>query len=174
MNSETGLEATALRALRVRITRVLPSQIKACLEQLNDEQIWWRPNDQTNSIGNLTLHICGAVMHFLCRGVGGYDYQRDRPAEFASRSLPKSQLVAILDKMVDMAQQTFDSFEPSRLRDESTEPTYYSTVFEDLFGVAIHMAVHTGQIVYITKMLKEGSINDLWTRTHKSTGAWRS
>jgi len=174
MNSETGLEATALRALRVRITRVLPSQIKACLEQLNDEQIWWRPNDQTNSIGNLTLHICGAVMHFLCRGVGGYDYQRDRPAEFASRSLPKSQLVAILDKMVDMAQQTFDSFEPSRLRDESTEPTYYSTVFEDLFGVAIHMAVHTGQIVYITKMLKEGSINDLWTQTHKSTGAWRS
>src|ERR1041385_7984069 len=100
MNSESGLEATALRALRVRVTRVLPSQIKACLEQLNDEQIWWRPNDQTNSIGNLTLHICGAVMHFLCRGVGGYDYQRDRPAEFASRSLPKSQLVAILDKMV--------------------------------------------------------------------------
>jgi hypothetical protein len=43
-----------------------------------------------------------------------------------------------------------------------------------LFGVAIHMAVHTGQIVYITKLLKEGSINDLWTQTHKSTGAWRT
>ena len=174
MSRESGVEATALRALRVRITKVLPSQIKACLEQLNDEQIWWQPNDQTNSVGNLTLHICGAVMHFLCRGVGGYDYQRDRPAEFASRSLPKSQLLAILDKMVDTAQQTFDSLDPSRLRDESTEPTYYSTVFEDLFGVAIHMAVHTGQIVYITKMLKEGSINDLWTQTHKSTGAWRT
>ena len=174
MNRESGVEATALRALRVRITKVLPSQIKACLEQLNDEQIWWQPNDQTNSVGNLTLHICGAVMHFLCRGVGGYDYQRDRPAEFSSRSLPKSQLLTTLDKMVDTAQQTFDSLDPSRLRDESTEPTYYSTVFEDLFGVAIHMAVHTGQIVYITKMLKEGSINDLWTQTHKSTGAWRT
>ena len=174
MNSESPIEATALTALRVRVTKVLPSQIKACLDQLSDEQIWWRPNDQTNSVGNLTLHICGAVRHFLGRGVGGHDYQRDRPAEFASRSLPKSQLLATLDKMVDTAQQTFDNLDPSRLRDESTEPTYYSTVFEDLFGVAIHMAVHTGQIVYITKMLKEGSINDLWTQTHKSTGAWRT
>jgi uncharacterized damage-inducible protein DinB len=173
MNSESGLEATALRALRVRITRVLPSQIRSCLDQLNDEQIWWRPNDQTNSVGNLTLHICGAVMHFLCRGVGGHDYQRDRPAEFATRSVTKAELLSTLDELAEKTEQTFDSLEPSRLRDESTEPTYYSTVFEDLFGVAIHMAVHTGQIVYITKMLKEGSINDLWTQTHKSTGAWR-
>jgi hypothetical protein len=174
MNSESALEATALRALRVRITKVLPSQIKACLDQLNDEQIWWRPNDQTNSVGNLTLHICGAVMHFLCRGVGGHDYQRDRPAEFATRSIAKADLLSTLDELVEKAEQTFNSLEPSRLRDESTEATYYSTVFEDLFGAAIHMAVHTGQIVYITKLLKEGSINDLWTQTHKSTGAWRT
>jgi len=174
MVTESNIENNAVRALRLRITKVLPAQIRTCLDQLNDEQLWWRPNEQTNSVGNLTLHVCGAVMHFLCRGVGGHDYQRDRPAEFASRSLPKSQLLATLDKMVDMAEQTFDSLDPSRLRNESTEPTYYSTVFEDLFGVAIHMAVHTGQIVYITKLLKEGSINDLWTQTHKSTGAWRT
>ena len=174
MTTESGIEGAALRALRVRITKVLPSQIRSCLDQLNDEQIWWRPNDQTNSVGNLTLHICGAVMHFLCRGVGGCEYLRDRPAEFATRSLPKSQLLAALDEMVNKAEQTFEALDESRLRDESTEPTYYSTVFEDLFGVAIHMAVHTGQIVYVTKMLKEGSINDLWTQTHKATGAWRT
>ena len=113
-------------------------------------------------------------MHFLCRGVGGHDYQRDRPAEFATSSLPKSQLLSTLDEMIEKAEQTFASLDPTRLRDESTEPTYYSTVFEDLFGVAIHMAVHTGQIVYVTKLLKEGSINDLWTQTHKRTGAWRT
>jgi len=174
MRDETRLEEASLRALAIRITRVLPTQIKACLDQLNDNQIWWRPNDQTNSVGNLTLHVCGAVMHFLCRGVGGHDYQRDRPAEFATNSLSKPELLAKLDEMVGKAEETFDRLDPSRLRDESTAPTYYSTVFEDLFGVAIHMAVHTGQIVYATKMLKEGSINDLWTQTHKTTGAWRT
>ena len=174
MSVETSLEAISLRALAIRITKVFPEQIKACLDQLNDEQIWWRPNEQANSVGNLTLHVCGAVMHFLCRGVGGHDYRRDRPAEFATPSLAKTQLLASLDEMVAKAEQTFASLAPTRLRDESTEPTYYSTVFEDLFGVAMHMAVHTGQIVYATKMLKEGSINDLWTHTHKTTGAWRT
>ena len=174
MTTESGIEATALKALGVRITKVMPAQIKACLDQLDDEQIWWRPNDQTNSVGNLTLHVCGAVMHFLCRGVGGHQYLRDRPAEFATTSMAKPQLLATLDEMISKAEQTFAGLDASRLADESTEPAYYSTVFEDLFGVAIHMAVHTGQIVYATKILKEGSINDLWTQTHKSTGAWRT
>src|ERR1044072_4100660 len=120
MVTESNIENTAVRALRVRITKVLPSQIRTCLDQLNDEQIGWRPNDQTNSVGNLTLHICGAVMHFLCRGVGGYEYQRDRPAEFATRSLAKAELLSTLAEMVDTAEQTFDSLEPSRLRDDST------------------------------------------------------
>ena len=172
--TEPAIEATALRALRVRITKVLPAQIKSCLDQLDDEQIWWRPNDQTNSVGNLTLHVCGAVMHFLCRGVGGHEYLRDRPGEFATESMAKPKLLATLDEMVSKAEQTFDNLDAYRLRDESTEPAYYSTVFEDLFGVAIHMAVHAGQIVYVTKMLKQGSINDLWTQTHKATGAWRT
>jgi hypothetical protein len=47
-------------------------------------------------------------------------------------------------------------------------------VFEDLFGIAIHLATHTGQIVYVTKMLKEGSVNDLWTQTHRDLGAWNT
>jgi hypothetical protein len=76
--------------------------------------------------------------------------------------------------MVTEAKRTFENLEPSRLTEPSTEPAYYSLVFEDLFGVAIHLATHTGQIVYITKMLKEGSIKDLWTQTHKGSGAWRS
>jgi hypothetical protein len=174
MTTQSGIEPTALQALRVRITEVLPAQIKSCLDQLDEGQIWWRPNDQTNSIGNLTLHVCGAVMHFLCRGVGGHEYLRDRPAEFAADSMEKAKLVATLDEMVSNAQQTFDNLDAARLRDESTEPAYYSTVFEDLFGVAIHMAVHTGQIVYVTKMLKRGSISDLWSQTHKAAGAWRT
>jgi len=113
-------------------------------------------------------------MHFLCRGVGGHEYLRDRPGEFATESMAKPKLLATLDEMVSKAEQTFDNLDAYRLRDESTEPAYYSSVFEDLFGVAIHMAVHAGQIVYVTKMLKQGSINDLWTQTHKATGAWRT
>jgi Protein of unknown function (DUF1572) len=88
--------------------------------------------------------------------------------------LAKAELVAILDETISRAEQTFANLEASRLSEASTEPTYYTTVFEDLFGVAFHVAVHTGQIVYITKMIKEGSIDDLWAQTHRNLGAWRT
>ena len=173
-NRGTDLNAFALNALRMRITKVLPAQIRLCIEQLSDDEIWWRPNSQSNSVGNLTLHVRGAVMHFLCRGVGGQSYDRDRPAEFATSSMPKEQLLGLFDEMVAKAEETFGSLTESSLNDPSTEPTYYSTVFEDLFGVAIHVAVHTGQIIYVTKLLKEGSVNDLWAQTHRSLGAWKT
>ncbi len=174
MSESTDIKGVALEALRVRITKVLPAQIRSSLDQLNDDQLWWRPNEQSNSVGNLTLHVCGAIQHFLNRGVGGQEYVRDRPAEFSTRSLSKAELLAVLDETVSKTEQTFANLEAARLSEPSTEPAYYSTVFEDLFGVAIHVAVHTGQIVYITKMLSEGSIDDLWAQTHRSLGAWRT
>jgi hypothetical protein len=168
------INSVALDAIRIRITKVLPAQIRACLEQLTEEELWWRPNEQSNSVGNLALHVRGAVMHFLCRGVGGLEYLRDRPSEFATKRMPKSELLDLFDQMVADAERNFGGLEASHLSDPSTEPAYYSTVFEDLFGVAIHVAVHTGQIVYVTKSLKEGSINELWMQTHKSLGAWKT
>ena len=174
MQDKDDIKEVALEALRLRITKVFPSQIRSCLEELTEEQIWWRPNDQSNSVGNLVQHVCGAVLHFLYRGVGGQEYQRDRPAEFASRGASKTELLALFDDTVEKATQTFAALDASRLSEPSTEPTYYSTVFEDLFGVAIHLATHTGQIVYLTKMLKEGSIEDLWTQTHREAKAWKT
>jgi hypothetical protein len=174
MENTSDISTVAYDALRVRITKVLPAQIRSYLADLTDEQLWWRPNEQSNSIGNLTLHVCGAVMHFLCRGVGGLEYSRDRPAEFAATSMPKEQLLGILDDTFKKAERTFAELGLYRLGDPSTEPTYYSTIFEDLFGIAIHVATHTGQIVYVKKALNEGSVRDLWSQTHKSSGAWRS
>jgi hypothetical protein len=174
MNESTDINSYALEALRLRITKIFPSQIRSCVEELNDEQLWWRPNEQSNSVGTLVLHVCGSVLHFLARGVGGYEYQRDRPAEFATRGTSKEELLARLDEMVDKTTGTFAGLAPSGLAEPSTEPAYYSTVFEDLFGVAVHLATHAGQIVYLTKMLKEGSVNDLWTQTHREAKAWKT
>jgi len=175
MTERNDLGSLALEALRVRVTKVLPAQIKSCIKELSEEQLWWRPNEASNSVGNLVLHVRGSVLHFLCRGVGGFEYERDRPAEFADGSaLSKQELLEKFDEMIAEATRTFDALDASRLGAPSTETAYYSIVFEDLFGVAIHLATHTGQIVYVTKMLKAGSVRDLWSRTHKQSGAWRS
>jgi hypothetical protein len=173
MENHSTLGNYALDALRVRVTKVLPAQIRSCVEKLNEEQLWWRPNEQSNSVGNLVLHVSGGVMHYLCHLVGGFEYQRDRENEFATKSMSKDQLLALFDEMVDKAEKTFANLDVNQLTNSSTVPRFYSTIFEDLFGIAIHIAAHTGQIVYVTKLLQEGSLDELWMVTHSEHGAWK-
>jgi uncharacterized damage-inducible protein DinB len=164
-----------LASLRTRITKVFPAQIRECLAQLDDEQIWWRPNESSNSVGNLVIHLAGSLNHYLNRAIGGFEYDRDRAAEFAERRhIPKDELLAIFDDMVSKADQTFDALTIERLGDPSPEPTMYTLVAEDLISVTTHIANHTGQILWITKMVKEGSLHEIWMKTHKRLGGWKA
>jgi uncharacterized damage-inducible protein DinB len=163
-----------LTALRTRITGVFPSQVRAAIASLTDEQLWWRPNEQSNSIANLMLHLTGSLNYFLNRNIGGIEYNRDRDAEFAQRgSLTKAELLALFDDMVAKATRTFDALTPERLDDPSPEPKMHAVVVEDLINVAIHLSAHTGQILWIAKMLNEGSLDDLWMKAHRAEGAWK-
>lgn len=168
MENQKDLGAIALGALRSRITRILPAQIRVCVEELTDEQLWWRPNEQANSVGNLVLHLSGSMRHYLSRGVGGIDFQRDRPAEFSERGpVPKAELLTTFDETIAQARNILETFDPSRFVDLTDEQDYVPTVFELIFNISIHIATHAGQIVYITKMLKEGSVDELWIRAHR-------
>ncbi len=168
MEPQNSQSNVALEALRGRITRILPFQIIECVEALTEEQLWWRPNEKANSVGNLVLHLSGSMRHYLSRGVGGFEYQRDRPAEFAERGpVPKEQLLATFNETISQAAQTLESFDTTRFLEASDEPHYVPTIFDVVFNIAIHLATHAGQIVYVTKILKEGSTGELWIRAHK-------
>ncbi len=169
MENESQFDDLVLQALRSRITKILPAQITACLEELSEEQIWWRPNESSNSIGNLVLHLSGSLRHYLSRTVGGMDYERNRPAEFSERrAVLKAELTAIFNETIAQAKQILDSFDTARFLQSTDEPAYNPTIFNAIFNVAIHLSTHTGQIVFITRMLKEGAVDELWIRVHKS------
>src|SRR5579862_5064798 len=107
METTPELAPVALNALRIRTTEILPNQVRACIEQLTDEQIWWRPNEQSNSVGNLVLHLSGAIMLFLCHRVGGFPYERNREAEFSSKGpIPRQQLMAVFNEAIEKATLT--------------------------------------------------------------------
>jgi len=167
MSHEQTLES-ALDSLRRRITRVLPVQIRDCLDMLSDEQVWWRPNEQSNSVGNIVIHISGSLNHYLNRGLGGFEYHRDRDAEFAERGpIPKAELLAIFDGMVAKAEQTLDALTIERLGDASPEPRMSKLVIDEVIAITSHFANHTGQILWITKMLRGAAVDEIWIRAHK-------
>ncbi len=83
------------------------AKIGHCVNQLSDEQIWWRPAASLNSIGNLMLHLCGNLEQWIVSGIGGAADTRQRPAEFAERGpMPKSVLIEKLTRVVAASQQT--------------------------------------------------------------------
>ena len=169
MDSERTL-AAAFDAIRVRITRTFPDQIRAAVAELTDEQIWWRPNEESNSVGNLVLHLTGSLNHYLNRAFGGIEYQRDRAAEFSERKpIPRSELLARFDEMVVSAERTLSSMPLDRLGQSSPEPRMYTVAIEDLVGIATHVANHTGQILWIVKMLRQGALHEVWIESHKRT-----
>lgn len=161
-------------ALRIRILKVFPAQIRAAVAPLTEEQFWWRPNESTNSAGNIVIHLTGSINHFLNHNLGGLDYKRDRPAEFAERrQIPKADVLAAFDAMVANAERTIDGLTPARLTEPSPEPKLNANIFEDLLGIAVHLSNHAGQLVWMAKMLREGSIDEVWIKTHRSEGAWK-
>src|SRR5438552_11097190 len=118
----TELAAPTLEAIRVRVTQVLPAQVRTAVEKLAEEQIWWRPNEKSNSIGNLVLHLSGSLNHYLNRNIGGTTYERDRDAEFSQRGpMDRATLMGIFDEMVATAEKTFDKLTPERLAGPSSE-----------------------------------------------------
>ncbi|HEX5965608.1 MAG TPA: DUF1572 family protein, partial [Pyrinomonadaceae bacterium] len=84
------------RAIDFLTGEYLP-KIERCLEQLNDEQIWWRANEESNSIGNLVLHLCGNARQWIVCGLGSAPDNRTRDAEFAQRdAIARAELLQLL------------------------------------------------------------------------------
>src|SRR5918992_1898960 len=69
-------------------------KIERCLDHLSDADIWWRPNEVSNSIGNLILHLCGNVTMWILGGVGNQPFERHRQQEFDERrKIPSRELL---------------------------------------------------------------------------------
>src|SRR5205807_2261484 len=75
-------------------------KIERSVELLSGEQIWWRANPSSNSIGNLLLHLSGNVRQWIVVALGGATDARDRDAEFAQRD------VIARDELLNRLRQT--------------------------------------------------------------------
>ena len=136
------------------MTAYLP-RIERCLERLTDEQVWWRASAESNSIGNLLLHLSGNARQWIVSGVGGRPDVRARQEEFDERRLwPRAQLLKRLKETLTEVDGVLASTAPSLLLESRRIQGRDVTVLEAVFHVVEHFSMHTGQIILLTKMLK--------------------
>ena len=129
-------------------------KIENCLQKLSDEQVWWRPNSESNSIGNLLLHVCGNVRQWIVCGLGTEPDDRKRQTEFDARDvIPRDQLLHKLTATIAEVNGVLASFDAARLLDEYRIQGTTTTALAAIFHVTEHFSMHTGQIILITKQL---------------------
>ncbi|HEY9383484.1 MAG TPA: DUF1572 family protein [Gemmatimonadales bacterium] len=128
-------------------------KIRAAVETLSEADLWWRPNEASNSIGNLMLHLAGNIRQWIVSGVGGAPDRRDRAAEFARREpLEREALLALLTEAIFEADAVIARADPASLEARLVVQGRVISVLEAIYHVVEHVALHAGQILYITKL----------------------
>jgi uncharacterized damage-inducible protein DinB len=162
---DRALDSTLLHTLRLRLTEDYPTQIRACLDVLTDDQVWWRPNERSNAVGNLVLHLVGSNHFYLDHAIDGRPLNRDRDSEFAARNtVSRKALTELWSASVQMTTEILSSLSASQMVERTTRTGKPTTIAQILLHVSHHNAAHMGQIVWITKLLREGAIDDLWLK----------
>ncbi len=135
--------------------RYLP-RIAECLAQLSDDEIWWRPNSASNSVGNIVLHLSGNVRQWIISGLGGVPDTRERDEEFSERgTIPRAKLKTRLTGTVREACRVLDRLPAEALTRKYAIQGFHVTGLAAISRVFEHFSHHAGQIIYITK-LKRG------------------
>ena len=116
--------------------------------------MWARGGENENAAGNLVLHLCGNVRQWIVAGVGGAPDVRERDGEFNARGgVAAGELLARLHDTVEDASAVLGAVTAERLAERITVQKYEVSVLEAIYHVVEHFAMHTGQIMFATKML---------------------
>jgi len=128
-------------------------KIAHCLDQLSDEDLWWRPHESHNSIQNIMLHLCGNVRQWIIHGVGGAPDVRNRPDEFADRRpIAKAELFEKLRGTIAEADAALAALPPERLLERRRIQGFDTYPLAAILDSVSHFVGHTHQIVYVARL----------------------
>lgn len=130
-------------------------RIKQCVGRLTLKEIWHKENDNTNSIGNLILHLEGNIRQYIVSGVGGEKDTRERSKEFISGyTYDQKYLIEKLSTTLEAADSVMQKLSYHQLSEEVTIQGFQHTRLSAIIHVIEHLSYHVGQITYYTKYIK--------------------
>lgn len=127
------------------------------IQSFNDEEKLWqvRPGI-SNSTGNLALHICGNLKHFIGAGIGQTGYVRQRELEFSQKHVPVPELIENIKETKEIVTSTLNKISP-----EALLSTYPITLRDEVFSTEYflmhlhaHLNYHLGQINYLRRLIE--------------------
>jgi uncharacterized damage-inducible protein DinB len=142
----------SLSALYERDLDLLLNELKAYKKE---ENLWVVTGDISNCGGNLVLHLCGNLRHFIGAMLGGSSYIRQRDDEFSLKDVKRSELVSQIKETKKSVIETLQELSENKL-DEVYPINVFGkemTVLFFLQHLHAHLNYHLGQLNYHRRLL---------------------
>jgi uncharacterized damage-inducible protein DinB len=130
-------------------------KLNTCFNELEEADLWRRPNEHSNSPGNLILHLSGNIRQWVISSLGNIEDTRQREKEFAADGgYSKSELTEMLFSTVEEAKKIITNMDSKEiLKKRKVQGHFYSGI-AIILHITEHYSYHTGQIIFWTKLLK--------------------
>jgi uncharacterized damage-inducible protein DinB len=159
---------------RYWLIKEYPIKLRHCVNVLPPGATWKRPDANSNSIGNLLVHLMGNVSEWILNGIGGQSTKRYRAAEFSQRDgADGATLLANLEAVLRQADDVLAGLTEQRLQQPIRIQGRETTVLGAIYHVVEHFAMHTGQIVFLTKIYAPGTIHFYEDATDVARPLWQ-
>lgn len=128
--------------------------IQIAFEKINEQQVWQRPNNSSNSLGNQILHLCGNMTQYVISSLGEQEDRRDRDAEFNARDgYTKEILTDKLQTTVNQVKEVIQNATEEQLLKKRHVQGFHFSGMGCVIHAVEHYSYHTGQIAFWVKEL---------------------
>jgi len=129
-------------------------RIQNCLSHLSEEELWHTPNESTNSVGNLLLHLCGNITQYILSGIGGAADERERDLEFSQKgNYTKKELADKIKEVLEASEAVIGSMTEEQLMQQYHLQGFELSGYSVVIHVVEHLSYHMGQIALLTKLM---------------------
>ena len=131
-------------------------KLKTEITSYKDEKKIWEVSDEIkNSAGNLCLHICGNLQHFIGAVLGNSGYARDRDSEFSRKNVPVEEMQKDIDETIVIIKKTLMELDESKLEEPYPINVFGNEMTTGFFlaHLTTHLNYHLGQINYHRRLL---------------------
>lgn len=121
----------------------------------NTDSIWMAKGEIKNPAGNLVLHLCGNLQHYIGAVLGNTGYVRDRPKEFSLHDISAKELILEITRTKEAIGSTLSKFDPALLEKEYPEKVFADPMTTQYFLIHLsaHLGYHLGQVNYHRRLI---------------------
>ncbi len=147
MSVQEDLQQLFERDLKQAITELKAYQ--------NEENLWKLNGEISNTAGNLLLHICGNLRHFIGSTLGDSGYIRRRDDEFNLKDVKRSELISELKTTKKVVSEVIGELSDEQLKETFPINVFGKEMTTQFFLIHLygHLNYHLGQVNYHRRLL---------------------